>query len=111
MTLDQIRTFQAVAAARSFRRAAAALHLTQPAVSKQIRALEAELELPLLERGKTVRLTAAGAVLLKHAERLAVLLRSAREEIADIKDLRGGHVSLGATHSFATYRSEEHTSE
>jgi DNA-binding transcriptional LysR family regulator len=103
MTLDQIRTFQAVAAAHSFRRAASILHLTQPAVSKQIRALEAELGLPLLERRKNTRLTAAGAALLKHAERLAVVLRSAREEIADIKDLRGGNVSLGATHSFATY--------
>src|SRR3954447_12438719 len=103
MTLDQIRTFQAVAAARSFRRAAGALHLSQPAVSKQIRALEAELELPLLERGKTARLTAAGAALLKHAEHLARILRAAREEIADIKDLRGGHLALGATHSFATY--------
>ena len=103
MTLDQIRTFQAVAAARSFRRAAGALHLTQPAVSKQIRALEAELELPLLERGKSARLTFAGAALLKYADQLALILRSAREEIADIKLLRSGHLALGATRGFATY--------
>jgi DNA-binding transcriptional LysR family regulator len=103
VTLDQIRTFQAVATARSFRRAAGALHITQPAVSKQIRALETEVGLPLLERGKNVRVTAAGAVLLKHAERLAILLRSAREEIADIKQLRSGHLALGATRGFATY--------
>jgi DNA-binding transcriptional LysR family regulator len=39
ITLDQLRTFQAVAAAKSFRGAAEALHITQPAISKQIQAL------------------------------------------------------------------------
>ena len=52
MTLDQLRTFQAVAAVKSFRGAAEVLHITQPAVSKQIQALEAELNERLFERGR-----------------------------------------------------------
>ena len=52
MTLDQLRTFQAVAAVKSFRGATEVLHITQPAISKQIQALEAELNERLFEREK-----------------------------------------------------------
>lgn len=103
MTLDQLRTFRAVAAAKSFRRAAEELHITQPAVSKQIHLLEAELDERLVERGKSSRLTSAGRALLKHAEHLSRILTAAREEIADLKELRGGSLAIGAAHSFATY--------
>jgi DNA-binding transcriptional LysR family regulator len=103
MTLDQLRTFQTLAAAKSFGRAAELLHLTQPAVSKQIRGLEDELDERLFERGRTARLTVAGAALLKHVENLSRMLTAAKEEIADLKELRSGHLSIGATHSLATY--------
>lgn len=102
MTLDQLRTFQAVAAVKSFRGAADVLHITQPAVSKQIQALELELKEPLFERGKSVRLTLAGAALLKHAEHLSRILAVAKEEISDLKGLRAGHLSIGSAHSIAT---------
>ncbi|MGH7825500.1 MAG: LysR family transcriptional regulator [Candidatus Binatia bacterium] len=103
MTLDQLRTFQAVAAANSFRRAAEVLHLTQPAISKQIQALEAELDQRLFERGRSSRLTLAGSALLKHVGHLSRILTTAKEEIADLKELRGGHISIGAAHSIATH--------
>ncbi|HWP58296.1 MAG TPA: LysR family transcriptional regulator [Candidatus Acidoferrales bacterium] len=103
MTLDQLVTLQAVSAAKSFRRAAELLHLTQPAVSKQIRALEEELGARLFERGRSARLTQAGETLLKHAERLSQILRSARDELEDLRGLRRGHLSIGASHSVATY--------
>jgi Bacterial regulatory helix-turn-helix protein, lysR family len=57
MTLDQLHTFQTVAATKSFRRAAELLSLTQPAVSKQIQALETELEQRLFERGRSRQLS------------------------------------------------------
>jgi DNA-binding transcriptional LysR family regulator len=85
----------------SFRRAAEALHLTQPAVSKQIRALELELGERLLERGRTVRLTLAGEVLLKYAERVSEMVQNAREEIGDLRELGRGRLSLGASPSIA----------
>jgi DNA-binding transcriptional LysR family regulator len=103
MTLDQLRTFQAVAAVKSFRGAAEVLHITQPAISKQIQALEAELNERLFERGKSARLTSAGTALLKHAEHLSRILAVAKEEITDLRELRAGHLSIGAAHSVATY--------
>jgi len=103
MTLDQLVTLQTVSSAKSFWRAAETLHLSQPAVSKQIRALEIELGERLFERGRTARLTTAGKTLLKHAERLSQIVRIARDEIADLRELRRGHLSIGASHSIATY--------
>jgi len=103
MTLDQLRTFQAVASESSFRRAAELLHLTQPAISKQIQALETELDERLFERGRSARLTVAGVALLKHVKDLSRMLTAAKEEIADLRELRGGHLSIGAAHSIAAY--------
>jgi DNA-binding transcriptional LysR family regulator len=103
MTLDQLRTFQAVAAVRSFRGAADVLHITQPAISKQIQALEAELNERLFERGKRAQLTSAGTALLKHAEHLSRILTVAKEEITDLRELRAGRLSIGAAHSIANY--------
>lgn len=103
MTLDQLRTFRAVAAAKSFRNAVELLHITQPAISKQIGALETELGERLFERGRSAQLTSAGTALLKHVEHLSRILTAAKEEIADLRELRGGHLSIGAAHSIATY--------
>lgn len=103
MRLDQLQSFQTVAAAKSFRLAAELLHLTQPAVSKQIQALETELDQRLFERGRSAELTLAGTALLKHVDRLSRIITVAKEEIADLRELRGGHLSIGAAHSAATY--------
>ena len=103
MTLDQLKAFQTVAATKSFRHAAEILHLTQPAISKQIQALETELDERLIERGRNAQLTVAGAALLKHAEGVSRLVTVAKEEITDLRELRGGRLAIGAAHSFATY--------
>jgi DNA-binding transcriptional LysR family regulator len=69
--LRQLRAFLEVATSGHFGRAAERLHVTQPALTQRIQALEAELGLQLLERNaREVRLTPAGAVLLPHAMRL-----------------------------------------
>ena len=102
MTLDQLTTLQTVSTAKSFRRAAELLHITKPAVSKQISSLEAELGERLFERGRTASPTAAGKMLLKHAEHLSQILQTARYEIADLKELRRGNLSIGASHTIAT---------
>jgi DNA-binding transcriptional LysR family regulator len=103
MTLDQLHTFQTVATTHSFRRAAELLSLTQPAVSKQIQALETELEQRLFERGRSAQLTLAGTALLKHVDQLSRIVTVAKEEISDLRDLRQGKLSIGAAHSIATY--------
>ena len=67
-TLRQLKVFEAVARHRSFSRAAEELHLTQPAVSTQVRKLEDHAGLPLFEQlGKKIHLTPAGAQMLHAA--------------------------------------------
>jgi DNA-binding transcriptional LysR family regulator len=103
VTLDQLATFRAVARLKNFRLAAEAVHITQPAVSKQIRALEDELGESLLERGRKVQLTLAGEVLLKHADRVAQTVEVAREEIGDLKEQGAGKLVIGAYHVLAVH--------
>jgi DNA-binding transcriptional LysR family regulator len=99
MTLDQLTTFRAISKTKSFRQAAALLHLTQPAVSKQIQSLEDELGERLVERGRQSSLTEAGEALLEHAEHLAQILQTARAQIADFRELRRGHLTIAASHT------------
>ena len=85
-----------------FRRAAASLHLAQPAISQQVGRLEAELGVRLLERGRTgVRPTPAGEAFLVRAERILVELDAAREEMHAHAGALRGTVRVGAWHSSA----------
>src|SRR5919206_1822130 len=77
MELRHLRSFVAVAEELSFHRAARRVHLSQPSLSRQLAALEAELETRLLERDRRrVELTAAGQLLLGEAR--AILARTER---------------------------------
>jgi DNA-binding transcriptional LysR family regulator len=98
MTLRQFEVFLAVARARSFRRAAEALHLSQPALSQHVRELEANLEARLFDRlGRAVHLTEAGRILEEHATRLFATLTDARRAIADLRGLERGTLAIGAS--------------
>ncbi|WP_214367593.1 LysR family transcriptional regulator [Pseudonocardia sp. H11422] len=82
MELRQLRYFVTVAQERHFGRAAHALHLATPSLSQQIRALERELQVVLLDRGpRGVALTSAGEVLLEHARVLLGRAEHAREAV------------------------------
>ena len=71
MELRQLRAFVEVAGQGHFGRAAQRLHLTQPSLTQRIQALEREVGVQLLERSaREVRLTAAGTMLLPHAQSL-----------------------------------------
>jgi LysR family transcriptional regulator, low CO2-responsive transcriptional regulator len=96
VTLRQLRIFEAVARHRSFSRAAEELHLTQPAVSMQVQALEDLAGLPLTEQaGKKVRLTAAGEELASQARRVAEQIREAGEALAALKGVEAGRLKIG----------------
>ncbi|HEY5760964.1 MAG TPA: LysR family transcriptional regulator [Steroidobacter sp.] len=97
ITLRQMRVFAAVARYRSFTKAARELHLTQPAISQQIKLLEIEVGLPLLEHvGRQIHLTAAGEEVLRYASQVTELLREAGESLAAMRGLKRGVLKLGA---------------
>lgn len=94
-TLRQLKTFEAVARHLSFSRAAEELHLTQPAVSIQVKQLERHAGLPLFEQlGRRLHLTAAGAELLQHARAIIGQFRDAEQALAALKGLRGGVLNV-----------------
>lgn len=95
ITLRQLETFTAVARHRSFSKAASSLHLTQPAVSLQIRQIADALGLPLFEQdGREVILTAAGEEVLKTALELDDVWGRLESAIDDLKGLRRGRLRV-----------------
>jgi DNA-binding transcriptional LysR family regulator len=96
MTLQQLRYVVAVVEAGSFSAAAAALRLSTPSISDQVRRLEAELGVRLFARaGRTVALTDAGRDLLPHARHVLQAADHARQSITDLRDLRRGVLTFG----------------
>lgn len=98
MELRQLRYFVALAEHRHFGKAAEALHISQPSLSQQIRALEADVGTVLVDRTRRrVALTPDGEALLSYARRLLALAEDAQSDLADRIRLRRGRVRLGAT--------------
>src|SRR6187549_2737133 len=97
MDLGALKIFLAVAEERSFSRAAAKVHRTQPAVSQAVRRLEVDLGEALFDRSsKSGTLTDAGKVLQNYGQRLIRLAEEAESAIRELRDLRRGRVLVGA---------------
>jgi LysR family transcriptional regulator, benzoate and cis,cis-muconate-responsive activator of ben and cat genes len=96
MDFRQLRYFIAVAEERHFRRAAERLHMSQPPLSQQIRALEDELGVPLLARNRrSVRLTASGEAFLRRARGLLEQAAGAATEAQRIGRGEAGSLAIG----------------
>ena len=96
MKLNQLRALAEVAKAGSIQRAAQAMNLSQPALSKSIRELERQLGVPLLVRSVNgTCLTPFGAVLSKRFDGIEKEMQKAREEIDWLKGALGGRLLLG----------------
>ena len=96
ITFRQLRVFTEVAQQGSMIRAAAALHLTPPAVSMQIKAVESQVGLSLFDRhGRQVSLSTAGEYFLVHAKRLLANLKEADNAMARFKRLEHGVLTIG----------------
>ena len=94
-TLRQLKVFEAVARRLSFSRAAEELHLTQPAVSTQIRSLEGHVGMPLFEQlGKKVYLTQAGDELLHFCRAIIQQFDEAEDAMAQLKGIAGGKLNV-----------------
>lgn len=103
ITLRQLQVFEAVVKHLNFTRAAADLHLSQPAVSMQIKQLEEGVGLPLFDQqGKKVYLTEAGQELHHYSSLVRGLLAEAEEVIEELKGAQRGHLTLSVA-STANY--------
>ncbi|MCF3129614.1 LysR family transcriptional regulator [Streptomyces olivochromogenes] len=103
MQFQQLHYFVAVAETRHFTRAAELVHVAQPSLSQQIKALERELGADLFLRARgNITLTDAGEALLPLARRILADADTARHEVQELVQLRGGRVRLGATPSLCT---------
>jgi len=105
----RLRVFRAVAEEMSFRKAAEVLHLSQPAVSQHVRALEEEAGAQLFDRsrgdghGSQISLTEAGRVLLGYANAAAETMVDARRALAALNHEVAGELRLGASTTVAQY--------
>ncbi|MDH6220740.1 DNA-binding transcriptional LysR family regulator [Streptomyces pseudovenezuelae] len=103
MQFQQLQYFVAVAETRHFTRAADLVHVAQPSLSQQIKALERELGADLFLRARgNIALTDAGEALLPLARRILADADTARHEVQELVQLRSGRVRLGATPSLCT---------
>ena len=95
VTLRQLRIFAAVARDLSFVRAAEELNLSPPAVSMQIKELEAEIGMPLFDRSsRRVSLTTVGEYVLAHTRRVLVAMRDAEDMVARFRGLKIGPLDV-----------------
>ncbi len=104
MIARQVRYFLAVAEHRSFTKAAEVLHVSQPALSQQVKLIEENLGVQLFDRsGRTTRLTDYGEVYLQYVRRASHEFREAACAIHDVADLSRGTLRVAVTPTFTTY--------
>ncbi|WP_254639066.1 LysR family transcriptional regulator [Cohnella sp. GbtcB17] len=99
-----LQVFVVAAELRNFSRAAERLHMTQPAVSQHIRALETALGARLLDRSsKSVSLTRAGEIVLGHAREIGMLYERMQEMVDELSGSVRGPLAIGASYTFGEY--------
>lgn len=104
MLLRHIRYVLAVAEHRNFTRAAEALHVSQPALSQQIKQVEETLGVLLFDRsGRAIQLTDAGHAYVEYARRALRDLDAGQRAIHDVRDLSRGQLRLAITPTFTEY--------
>ena len=105
MDTQNLQAFLLVAETGSFSLAAEKLHLTQPAVSKRVAQLEAQLNAPLFDRiGRTISTTEAGQALLPHARAVQLELQAAKQSVRDLAGEVRGQLRLATSHHIGLHR-------
>jgi DNA-binding transcriptional LysR family regulator len=100
----KLRVFCAVADTKSFSKASELIHLTQPAVSLQVQAMEELYETRLFDRsGNSINLTPAGEILYKRAKEILALYAEAQKDISEITGSIKGSLSIGASSTIGNY--------
>ncbi|NKF24306.1 LysR family transcriptional regulator [Solimonas marina] len=105
METQFLAAFVEIADCGSFTQAAEALHLSQPAISKRITALETQIGHPLFDRvGRRVSLTDAGRTLLPYARKTLQDIEDGRRALSNLHDDVGGRLSIGTSHHIGLHR-------
>ena len=105
MDTQNLRAFLLVAESGSFSKAAKRLHLTQPAVSKRIAQLEAQLNVSLFDRiGRRISTTEAGEALLPHARAVHLEMQAAQQSVRDLAGEVRGRLRLATSHHIGLHR-------
>lgn len=105
MDLASLDTFIAIAETGSFSAAAARLHLSQPAISKRIAALEMQLNTRLFDRiGREISLTEAGRALLPRARQVLSVLDDTRRALSNLQGDISGRLTLATSHHIGLHR-------
>lgn len=100
----KLRVFRVVADTLNFRRAADELHLTQPAITSQIKSLEESLGIALFDRiSRDIKLTPAGTTLLQYVRQIEAVTNEAVAALAPFGGQEGLEISIGASHTIAVY--------
>jgi DNA-binding transcriptional LysR family regulator len=100
----KLKVFRVVADTLNYRKAADELHLTQPAITAQVRSLEESLGIALFDRiGRETNLTLAGATLLPYVRRIETITNDAIAALTPFGGLEGVELSIGASHTIAVH--------
>lgn len=103
-TLQQLRILKAVATEKSFTRASEILYLSQPSLSKQIKSLEKNLDISLINReNNKISLTENGKVFLQYSDRILGLCEESCRALIDLKNGNRGNLRIGASQTIGTY--------
>nr|YP_009497094.1 rubisco operon transcription regulator [Psammoneis obaidii]AWT39807.1 rubisco operon transcription regulator [Psammoneis obaidii] len=103
-TLQQLRILKAIATEKNFTKAAEILYLSQPSLSKQIKTLEKNLDILLINRkGNKISLTENGKVFLQYSERILALCEESCRALIDLKNGDRGNLRVGASQTTGTY--------
>jgi DNA-binding transcriptional LysR family regulator len=103
-TLQQLRILKAVATEKNFTKAAELLYLSQPSLSKQIKTLEKNLDVLLINReNNKISLTENGKVFLQYSERILALCEESCRALIDLKNGERGNLTVGASQTIGTY--------
>ena len=103
-TLQQLRILKAVATEKNFTKAAEVLYLSQPSLSKQIKTLEKNLDILLINReNNKISLTENGKVFLQYSERILALCEESCRALIDLKNGDRGNLTVGASQTIGTY--------
>lgn len=112
MDFHQLKVFKAVAETRSFTAAAEVVHITQPAVSMQIRQLEEELDCTLVQRERNgAVLTPQGEYVLAVARRIEAEIEALEDDIAALGALSHGRIAIASSDTLAAYVLSAHINE